>query len=146
MTGWIQPEDFVHGAVDSGRQMILSALGDGTITELVGRIFASSDRQPAIVQWFSEHRIELVWGWPPQQQTLPCWCIILLSGQNSVQYVGDAGDDGADGSGLGDAAERWADAIGILSRDENADVVRWLHQLAKWSLSRARVNLSQRFP
>lgn len=77
-------------------------------------------------------------SFPHADQAFPCWSVIEGGGSNTVQYLGEAAGNGAHG-------ERWQDRIGVITHAEDRNVLKWLHQLSVFGVSRVRREMGKIF-
>ena len=147
---WLVPEDALAAILATGQAGVRTAVGDGTIADLVAEIYGNltSTQQAQLVQYLTEHDIKIAHGYPLPTQTLPCWAIVIDPEELTMAYLGDGSQHvrQSDGSMRRQKSERWRSTLGVITLTENADLTRWLYHLAKWHVSQARIVVSQTFP
>lgn len=148
--GWIVPEDVVFQALEDGLSMVNAAITDGTIAELVSRIYhnLTSAQQADIIAWWRAKDVKIIHGWPVlEHQQLPAVAVLIDPEENTQQYVGDAMFQAVLSTGEHAIinGERWSANIAVAVHAENPDLCRWIYQWAKYVLSSRRALLAQDF-
>lgn len=147
---WLVPELVVRDALSATLAEVRAAYVDDTIPLLLERVYGNVT--PALradlERWLAEHDVPIVMGFPRDEQVTPCWVVLVNPEDLSGTYVGDAyaSEVGPYGEHLLGTAQRWSCTIGILTYSENADLTRWLYDLAKWGLASRRQQLAALFP
>lgn len=149
MNGWILIEEEVDRVLAEAEAEIAAAFGNGSIDTLLARAMLNvAPRKRAELRNLLKSTLpKIIHGWPHEQETFPCWAIIVKDGHNT-QYVGD-GLSYITQQGtivqLTSSTVRWDNRIGIVSLSENGDTARYLNQLAKFFLDRAKDDLAAVF-
>ncbi len=82
-------------------------------------------------------------GYPRDDTTFPCWCIVLSNEEESLQALGDdTGDDDEDGNPI--RASVWTSTHQILTYSENPDLTLYLYTLLKAIMLERRLVLIDR--
>lgn len=148
--GWTLPEEEIAATLRGGLAFVRESFGNGRIDELLERIYANvapADRA-TIKAWLAEHEPRVVFSYPMDPRLLPCWAIVVDPEEQVADYIGEVGPsvELAGGERVTLSAERWQATIGVIVHATNADLCRYLYQLAKFLIARARVDLSDKFP
>ena len=148
--GWILPEDVVYQALEDGLDLVNAAVEDGTIAELVARIYHNlrAEEQADIVTWWSTKDVKLIHGWPVlEHQELPAVAVLIDPEENTQQYLGDGMFQVVLSTGEHAIinGERWSANIAVAIHAENVDLLRWIYQWAKYVLSSRRAVLAATF-
>ncbi len=148
--GWKMPEESIATILRDGLAFVRQSFGNGRIDELLERIYAnvSNAQRAQIKTWLTEHEPHIVFAFPMEPRQLPCWAIVIDPEQQTMDYLGEIGDDEEleTGEHVAIAAERWQSTIGVITHAPNADLCRYLYQLAKFLVARARIDLAGQFP
>jgi len=150
--GFIVPEDEVARVLRAAQADLRAAITAGTIDDYLARMFANLDdgRRAEIQTWFEQNGDpRIVYGYPHEAQVYPSFNLIIDGESLSKEYVGNAGfvAELDTGEHVIVSAQRWTSSISVVAGAEgNADLVRWLYQFAKFSLSSARRDLARAFP
>lgn len=148
--GWVMPEESIGTVLRDGLAYVRQAFTDGSIDELMGRIYrnVAPVRRAEIKAWLQDNEPSIIFSYPYDHAVVPCWAIVIDPEEQSQDYIGDDGaeDETEDGRQILISAERWQATVGVISHAENADLTRWLHQLAKFLIARSRSTLSDDYP
>ena len=76
---WIVPEDEVERVLADGLATVAAAFDDNTIDALLLRIFSNVNpvKRAEFRELLRTTSPKIVHGWPHEQETLPCWAIII---------------------------------------------------------------------
>ena len=147
---WIVPEQEIQRALVRTMDQVRATYQDDSTPDFLRRVYGNlSDQEFVRLEaWFAAHDVPVVYGYPRDEQAFPCWVVLINPEDNTQQYVGDGGRTFQHpyGEQLIETAERWNTTIAIVTYAENADLVRWLYQLAKWSFASLRDDLDPVFP
>lgn len=147
---WRVPEIVVRDALLDTLAQVRAAYVDDTIPLLLERVYGNltPTLRADLERWLAEHDVPIVMGWPRDEQVTPCWVVVVNPEELSGTYLGDASasEVGSYGEHLLGTAQRWSSTIGVLTYSENADLTRWLYDLAKWGLGSRRQQLAALFP
>lgn len=148
--GWTLPEEEIAGTLRAGLAFVRETFSNGQIDELLERVYANvpAPGRAKIKAWLAEQEPRVVFSYPMDPRLLPCWAIVVDPEEQVADYLGEAGPSVqlAGGEKVTLSAERWQATVGVIVHATNADLCRYLYQLAKFLVARARVDLSDKFP
>lgn len=147
---WKQPEESVAAILRDGLDYVRDSFGDGTIDELLSRIYGSlnQSRRAEVKAWLASNEPRIVFSYPHDHKQTPCWAIVIDPKAVTQEYVGDDGyeEEDDDDNQIAVSAVRWQATVGVITYSENADLVRWLDHLATFLLARGRQSLADEYP
>lgn len=148
--GWKMPEEAIATVLRDGLAFVRQSFGNGRIDELLERIYANvaPAQRAQIKTWLAETEPHIVFSFPMEPRQLPCWAIVVDPEEQTMDYLGEVGEavELEGGEFVAVSSERWQATVGVIVHAANADLCRYLYQLAKFLVARARLDLADQFP